>query len=587
MADVIDQHSEGASSQPRGQPSNIPDQVQDFIKNFYKSFLENNVYELHNCYEHAFNRLSDKFYSKSAWPDPFIDVAPLVDNDQVFLVLYSEVYYRHIYARLGANLEQRTNSYNNYCNLFNLILNNEGGPVTFELPSKWLWDIVDEFIYQFNQFSVYRSKLITRKTPDDKELAELKFLKQHVEIWSSYSVLNALYSLIGRSKIYEQLSAQRNNLPQDKVNEIAGSYGSLPLYKYLGYFSIIGLLRIHTLLGDFTLALKTMEDLELNNRKGFLSRVPGAHFTTYYYAGFCYLMMHRYSDAIRTFSHILLYIARTSNISKSGQYDAVTKKSEQMYALLTILIGLCPTRIDETLHSNLKEKFGEQLSKISKNGEASLKVIEELFLFGAPKFISISLPNFETPELNIDAIRLHLKVFMITIRNTVYNNLLKTYLNLYSRMELSKLLKFLQSDEEVKINDLDELKEVLLAFKLTNLQIKWTESKQQQQQQSSSVAVGESEYAVGAANGTNSNNGLLNGESANVYDFDITLNDNLIQIVEMRIARKFSDWFIRNTQRNLSVQDSIRNDKLEDNQSRGNGNKDLHKSNKGKKSNKK
>lgn len=523
--------------------SQIPDQVRDFLKAFYKNFTDNNIFELHGCYEHTFNKLTEKYYQKTPWPDPFADVSPLVGNDQVFLVLYSEVYYRHIYAKLSPSLEHRTNSYNNYCNLFNLILNNEGGPVSFELPNKWLWDIVDEFIYQFNQFSVYRARLITRKNASDRDATELQFLAQHAEIWSPYSVLNALYSLIGRLKIYEQLAAQRNNLPASKVAEIAGPYGQLPLYRNLGYFSIIGLLRIHTLLGDFTLALKTMEEIELS-KKAFLTRVPGAHFTTYYYTGFCYLMMHRYSDAIKTFSHILLYISRTKNISKSGQYDAITKKSDQMYALLTLLVGLCPTRIDEVLQTNLKEKFSDQLAKISKNGEQSLKVIEELFVFGAPKFISISLPNFEIPELNIEAIHLHLNIFMMTVKNTVYNNLLKTYLNLYSSMELNKLLTFLDSDEDVKIKDLDELKQVLLAFKLINSQIKWTEGKHSD------------EDGAGFS--------LLNGVSSHVYDFDVILNDNLIQVVELKVARKFSDWFIRNSVKNFTVQGAIRNDKVEE-----------------------
>lgn len=34
----------------------------------------------------------------------------------------------------------------------------------------------------------------------------------------------------------------------------------------LGYFSLIGLLRVHVLLGDFTLALKVMENIELNQK---------------------------------------------------------------------------------------------------------------------------------------------------------------------------------------------------------------------------------------------------------------------------------------------------------------------------------
>jgi len=86
---------------------------------------------------------------------------------------------------------------------------------------------------------------------------------------------------------------------------VAGDYGSKSLYRMLGYFSIIGLLRVHCLLGDFSLALKTLDDIELN-KKAMFARVMAAHFTTYYYVGFSYMIMRRYEDAIRMFSHILI-----------------------------------------------------------------------------------------------------------------------------------------------------------------------------------------------------------------------------------------------------------------------------------------
>jgi len=40
------------------------------------------------------------------------------------------------------------------------------GPVTLELPEQWLWDIIDEFIYQYQSFSVWRSKAAS-KTEDE------------------------------------------------------------------------------------------------------------------------------------------------------------------------------------------------------------------------------------------------------------------------------------------------------------------------------------------------------------------------------------------------------------------------------------
>ena len=54
--------------------------------------------------------------------------------------------------------------------------------------------------------------------------------------------------------------------------EIVGDYGAKPLYRMLGYFSIVGLLRVHVLLGDYTLALKVMENVELNQKVWTLMR---------------------------------------------------------------------------------------------------------------------------------------------------------------------------------------------------------------------------------------------------------------------------------------------------------------------------
>ena len=40
------------------------------------------------------------------------------------------------------------------------------GPVQLELPEQWLWDIIDEFIYQYQVFCTWRSK-VTSKTQDE------------------------------------------------------------------------------------------------------------------------------------------------------------------------------------------------------------------------------------------------------------------------------------------------------------------------------------------------------------------------------------------------------------------------------------
>lgn len=295
---------------------------------------------------------------------------------------------------------------------------------------------------------------------------------------------------------------------------VAGEYGSRPLYRMLGYFSIIGLLRVHVLLGDFSLALKTLDDIEMN-KKAMFARVMAAHFTTYYYVGFSYMMMRRYSDAIRMFSHILVYVSRTKNFQKGQSYDALSKKQDQMYALIAICVAFQPTRLDDTIHTALREKIGDQFAKLQRGGPEALPVFEELFRSACPKFISPTPPDFENPALNVDPVDHHTAIFMDEVKNTLFNPTVKSYLKLYTTMDLKKLAGFLDVEPE-------KLRAWLLVNKQRSRQLR--------------APVG-------------SENGLLEGEIVSVSDLDYGVEGDLIHISEAKQGRRLVDWYLRNLQR--------------------------------------
>ncbi|KAF3828063.1 hypothetical protein GH733_001298 [Mirounga leonina] len=119
-----------------------------------------------------------------------------VGNSAVFLILYKELYYRQVYANVseGPSLEQQSESYYNYFNLFKDILNADG-PVPLELPNLWFWDNINEFIYQFQYFSQYCCKT------DKKSEEEIDFLCSSSKIWNVYSALNVLHFLVDKSNI--------------------------------------------------------------------------------------------------------------------------------------------------------------------------------------------------------------------------------------------------------------------------------------------------------------------------------------------------------------------------------------------------
>ncbi|KAI9846774.1 MAG: hypothetical protein M1837_003623 [Sclerophora amabilis] len=404
-----------------------------------------------------------------------------------------------------ATLETKFASYDSYCSLFHFILNNEAGPVDLEVPSYyWAWDVIDEFIYQFNSFCSYRNRVA--RDGDKKD--EIQLLRENPNTWGCYSVLNVLYSLIQRSQINEQLGAIKRN---EDPTSVAGEYGSRPLYRMLGYFSIIGLLRVHCLLGDFSLALKTLDDIELN-KKAMFARVMAAHFTTYYYVGFSYMMLRRYADAIRMFSHILVYVSRTKNFQKNAQYDSISKKNDQMYALVAICVAFHPTRLDDTIHTALREKYGDKFARLQRGGPESLPLFEELFRSACPKFINPTPPDFDNPELNVDPLEHHLAIFMDEVRTNMLSPTVRSYLKLYTTMDLKKLAGFLEVDPE-------KLRGWLLVNKQRSRQVRWSE------------------------------NGLLDGDVVNSNDLDYAMQGDLIHISEAKVGRRLVDWYLRNLAR--------------------------------------
>ncbi|KAL1662090.1 RNA polymerase I-associated factor PAF67-domain-containing protein [Schizophyllum commune] len=509
--------------------SQIPDVVKGFIVHFHQAVLDKNLAEITVAYESGWNKYTEKFYARSEWPEAEI-IAPLVNDDPIFLILYRELYYRHVYSRLQPNIDDRFHSYENSCELFNYLLNSDG-PVELQLPEQWLWDIIDEFIYQFQVFCTWRSKIKNKSEDELMLLAE-----GGPQVWSSYSVLNVLYSLIQKSKINEYIVATREGKSPEEIAEIVGEYGQKPLYRMLGYFSIVGLLRVHVLLGDFTLALKVMDDVEFNLKTPF-TRVTACHVTTFYHVGFCYLMLRRYPDAIRTFVTILNFIMRTRQYhTRSYQYDQINKTADRMYALFAICNALSPSRLDDNIANTSKERFGDQFAKMARGGPDAQGAFEELFLFACPKFITANSPPYDDPEalaayvastessepLQADPTRRHLSLFLADAAAQGTVPTLRSFLKLYTSVGAPKLANFLDADEEEMVQELMVMK---------------------QSSRSTSRVGGGS---------------LLDGETISTSDLNFVVDENMVHIAESTVGRRYAGWFIKNAERTQRILDELK-----------------------------
>ncbi|QDZ24824.1 subunit L of translation initiation factor 3 [Chloropicon primus] len=420
----------------------VPDLVKQFVVYFYRHIRERNIYEIYSMFDSSFHKLSERYFKTTPWPAAEA-IAEYVDNDHVFCLLYKEMYFRHLYAKLTPSLDQRIQSWETYCSLFGIILNRN---VNMQLPNGWLWQMIDEFIYQFQSFCQYRAKLYQR-TPE-----EIEGLKQCGEVWSPLAVLNYLQTFVDKSDIVAELKRDGGKALAETEGYVDARNGrGSNCLKVLGYFARVGLLRVHCILGDYCGGLQAMEPLDLHNKTGLYTKVTLCHISASYYTGFCYLMMRRYLDAIKVFNQGLVFIARIKQYhSRSSGYDQILQKMEQMYALLALAVALCPAgtkSLEENVQTNLREKHAEKLSKMTRS---ELPVFDELFTYACPKFITPSLPDYSNPSANIssEAYKLQLKMFLTEIQQQNQLPVLKQYLKLYTSISVSKLADLMGSGTE-------------------------------------------------------------------------------------------------------------------------------------------
>lgn len=324
-------------------------------------------------------------------------------------------------------------------------------------------------------------------------------MKENLQSWEPRQVINYLESFVNDSGVLKKIKEGKDREGSDYT-----------VYQTLGYFSIIGLLRLHCLLGDYYSSIKVLEPIDLQ-KKGLFTRVIGCHITLYYYLGFSYIMMRRYIAAIKAITGILLYISRTKQYhARPYQYNQITKKNEQMYYLLAIAVSLCPMKItDENIDQTLLEKCSDRMFRIQRGDDTAFK---ELFKGSCPKFVCPAPPDYSANPVEHNhksAYDLQLKRFMHEVRQQELIRTVRSYLKLYTTISISKLATFLDADE-------DALKTNLLCYKHKTRNLVW-------------------------------NGGPpLGGEWMSSSDIDFHVDKDMVHIADTKMARRYGEYFIRN-----------------------------------------
>ncbi|TMS34514.1 hypothetical protein L596_002092 [Steinernema carpocapsae] len=510
----------------------LPNEVVQYLLYFKRMLEENNVPQIQGLYEHGFPDLTERFFTDKMWPDENVVENIVGSDNKLFIILYKELYFRDLYSRAsrGPHLAVRYDSYMNYQDLFAEILSNAETPVSLRLPNIWLWDIIDEFVYQFQAFCLYKANP-AKRTPE--EVDDLIEIENNQNAWNIYPVLNILYSLLSKSQINEQLRAIREGKNPD---DVADEFGRNELYFKLGYFSLIGLLRTHVLLGDYHQALQTVENLELDP-KGLYNTVPSCFVTLHYFVGFSHMMMRNYGEATKIFINCLLYIQRTKNLQQQQQstkrqnyqYDVIGKTNDQLFHLLSICLALQPQRIDESIQSQLIEKTGDRMVRMANGAPLSpASFYENSRHRRVPQRVSDRLPSpttvaFEGANVSKEPLTRQCNAFLEGIESQISLPILRGYLQLYTSLSTEKLAGFMDVAEK----DYDTFIGKLLTFKMIVSEL-----------------------------GKEARDGVDVEDSTT--DLDFYVDKNMIVIADTKVGRKVGEYFIKHIQKLQEVSKKLK-----------------------------
>ncbi|KAG7395976.1 Eukaryotic translation initiation factor 3 subunit L [Phytophthora boehmeriae] len=425
----------------------LPETVKSWFSHMYTHLISGNVAEMARLYDREFHNLTNNYFKQASWPEPSA-VESLVDQDPTFLLLYKQIYFRHLFSKLQPGMDMKVASWETYCAIFDGVL--DGSLELDALPSQWVFDIVGEFVYQYQSYCQYRAKVAT------KGEAEIASYQENLFIWDTSKVLGYLHALVRYSKIVEILKEEEGvKAPSDVVKE-------------LGYFSLITLARAHVLFGDYYTSVKLLEPIDLFNKSArgeakttaqIHEKSPGCHVSVFYHMGFAQLMLEDFAAAIRSFSTIILQVNRNRNYySRFADYDQLHKLTEKAMALLAIAQFLCPgQRVNDQIHSLIREKYGDKQSKLQKG---DISALSELFSFSAPKFIlpAVAVDGEAAVNKSLEASQRQQKAFNDMVSRQQHIPAVRSYVKLYRSIDLEKLAAFRGVDVELARAELMSLK---------------------------------------------------------------------------------------------------------------------------------
>ena len=270
----------------------------------------------------AFNL--DQYFSSSSWPSPEA-ISSECQGDQLFLALYNELTLRHLQSVKRPSVRDRIDGWHAYRHLFDLLLSE--GPEDGVAPKRdslylipdWCFDILHEFLYQFQGFCQFRTAtyVAAAKTADDPDKSPaphvsdaLDILSHNRDAWAVETVLFYLHRLVA-------MGSQSN---------------ASATYRFLAYFSSVTLSRLECLLGDYRASIAALDVIydpnaepvavgeDMKSPEELVNGVFPARLSLAYHAGVSYLMLRRYKDSASMLGVICLFMQRGFKVCRRNGF---------------------------------------------------------------------------------------------------------------------------------------------------------------------------------------------------------------------------------------------------------------------------
>lgn len=260
------------------------------------------------------------------------------------------------------------------------------------------------------------------------------------DAWSLPIVSNILHKLISKS--------------QNATGPPASSAADIHIL--MGYFGRIELARMECLLSDYVASLSAISSINLNDPNELFVSVPVSHVNVFYHAAVSMIMIRRYDDAIGALSSAILHISRVLKPGSVTLKSSVLTQHQKMMEKMLMLYALASTmspghRSDEQVVDAVLSKCSDKLKRLQ---AGDVGTFEDIFESACPKFISPMVSENTTQSGGFDAWRTQVHVFMMEAKQQIALMKLRSYLRLYSCIELGKLSRFNDMSEEELVSKL-------------------------------------------------------------------------------------------------------------------------------------